>query len=51
MPSTRQCLPNIVGDIDILPKILDLASRFAQRSSNAAMDPLVKEKERAPLLV
>lgn len=42
---------NTAGDIHILPKILDAASRFAQRPSDEAMAALVEQKQMAPLFV
>jgi aryl-alcohol dehydrogenase-like predicted oxidoreductase len=41
---------NTVGDIHVLPMVLDAAERFdGQRPTDAQMEHLVKEKEMAPL--
>lgn len=40
---------NTAGDIDLLPKILDAASRFESRPSDETMQNLVAEKEMLPL--
>ncbi|HOT93056.1 MAG TPA: aldo/keto reductase [Anaerolineae bacterium] len=40
---------NTVGDIHVLPKVLDAASRFTQRPTDAEMEALVAEQEMAPL--
>jgi len=40
-----------VGDIHVLPKVLDAASRFAQRPTDAEMDALVAAQEMEPLFV
>jgi aryl-alcohol dehydrogenase-like predicted oxidoreductase len=42
---------NTLGDIHVLPKVLDAATRFTQRPTDAAMEALVAEKEMAPLFV
>jgi aryl-alcohol dehydrogenase-like predicted oxidoreductase len=42
---------NTVGDVDILPKVLDAASRFESRPSNAAMQALVEREQMTPLFV
>jgi len=42
---------NTVGDIAILPKVLDAASRFAGPPSDEEMARLVSEREMAPLFV
>ncbi|HOU16171.1 MAG TPA: aldo/keto reductase [Anaerolineae bacterium] len=42
---------NTVGDIFVLPKVLDAASRFAQRPTDAEMEALVAAQEMAPLFV
>jgi aryl-alcohol dehydrogenase-like predicted oxidoreductase len=42
---------NTAGDIHVLPKILDAASRFEFRPSDGEMERLVEEKEMAPLFV
>jgi aryl-alcohol dehydrogenase-like predicted oxidoreductase len=40
---------NTVGDVTILPKVLDAASRFAERPPADAMDELVSTRELTPL--
>ncbi len=40
---------NTAGDIHLLPKILDAASRFEERPSDEAMDAMVAEQEMSPL--
>src|SRR5262249_4355932 len=42
---------NTVGDIHVLPKVLDAASRFQRLPSEAEMASLLKEEEMAPLFV
>ena len=42
---------NTTGDIHILPKLLDAASRFESRPSEEEMEALVTEKDMAPLFV
>jgi len=42
---------NTVGDVHVLPKVLDAASRFQQRPSDAEMASLLKEEQMAPLFV
>jgi predicted aldo/keto reductase-like oxidoreductase len=42
---------NTVGDINFLPKVLDAASRFTRRPSDAEMAELVRVREMAPLFV
>ncbi|RMF79542.1 MAG: aldo/keto reductase [Chloroflexi bacterium] len=42
---------NSVGDIHLLPKVLDAASRYAQRPSDEAMQAVVNDLEMAPLFV
>ncbi len=42
---------NTVGDIHVLPKVLDAASRFEKRPSEAEMAAAVREKQMAPLFV
>lgn len=44
-----QTFLNTAGDITLLPRILDAASRFEQRPSVLAMDALLAEREMAPL--
>jgi len=40
-----------VGDVDLLPKVLDAASRFAGAPSDAAMSALVDRTAAEPLFV
>ncbi len=40
---------NTVGDTEILPKVLDAASRYATRPSDEAMDELVSRRTLVPL--
>ena len=40
---------NTVGDIYVLPKVLDAASRFTERPSDEVMDTLIANFEMAPL--
>lgn len=42
---------NTTGDIHILPKVLDAATRFESRPSEEEMEALVAEKDMAPLFV
>jgi aryl-alcohol dehydrogenase-like predicted oxidoreductase len=42
---------NTAGDIHVLPKILDAATRFTQRPSDEEMTRLVREKQMEPLFV
>ncbi len=42
---------NTVGDIHVLPQVLDAASRFTQRPTDAEMEALVAEQEMTPLFV
>ena len=42
---------NTVGDVTILPKVLDAASRFASRPDDASMEALVARRGMAPLFV
>ena len=42
---------NTVGDIHILPKVLDAAARFEERTPEAVMEAMVAEWEMAPLFV
>ena len=42
---------NTVGDIHVLPKVLDAASRFEGRTPDAVMRAMVAEWEMAPLFV
>jgi aryl-alcohol dehydrogenase-like predicted oxidoreductase len=40
---------NTVGDIHLLPKVLDAASRFERRPSDEEMEALIEEKDVEPL--
>jgi aryl-alcohol dehydrogenase-like predicted oxidoreductase len=40
---------NTVGDVTLLPKVLDAASRFTERPAAEAMDGLVSKRELTPL--
>jgi aryl-alcohol dehydrogenase-like predicted oxidoreductase len=40
---------NTAGDVELLPKVLDAASRFEARPSDAAMDKLVARRTLVPL--
>jgi len=42
---------NTLGDIHVLPKVLDAATRFTQRPTDAAMEALVAAQEMTPLFV
>ena len=42
---------NTVGDVTILPKVLEAASRFERRPSDAEMEALVKRQSMAPFFV
>jgi aryl-alcohol dehydrogenase-like predicted oxidoreductase len=42
---------NTVGDVDVLPKVLDAAERFEQRPDDAAMKALIARTETEPLFV
>jgi aryl-alcohol dehydrogenase-like predicted oxidoreductase len=42
---------NTAGDVGVLPKVLDAATRFDERTSDAQMQRLVGEREMAPLFV
>ncbi|MEN9937412.1 MAG: hypothetical protein RLZZ387_3991 [Chloroflexota bacterium] len=44
-----QVFLNTVGDITVLPKVFDAATRFAGRPSDEEMQALVREEEMAPL--
>lgn len=46
-----QVFLNTVGDITILPLVLDAAARFETRPSDVAMDQLLTQREMAPLFV
>jgi hypothetical protein len=40
-----------VGDIHVLPRVLDAASRFQARPAEEAMQGLAERREMAPLFV
>jgi aryl-alcohol dehydrogenase-like predicted oxidoreductase len=42
---------NTAGDLTLLPKVFDAASRFASRTPDAAMRELVTKRDMAPLFV
>jgi aryl-alcohol dehydrogenase-like predicted oxidoreductase len=42
---------NTVGDVDLLPKVLDAAERFEQRPDDAVMKELVERSKTEPLFV
>ena len=42
---------NSVGDIHLLPQVLEAAANFQQRPSNAEMAALVDEQAMSPLFV
>ena len=42
---------NTVGDIQLLPKVLDAASRFESRPSDAALQQLMQAQQMTPLFV
>jgi aryl-alcohol dehydrogenase-like predicted oxidoreductase len=42
---------NTVGDVDLLPKVLDAAERFEKRPDDAAMQALVQRSKTEPLFV
>ena len=42
---------NTAGDIHVLPKILEAASNFQGKPTDAQMEKLVKERDAAPLFV
>jgi aryl-alcohol dehydrogenase-like predicted oxidoreductase len=42
---------NTVGDIEVLPKVLDAAARFQERPSEEAMRQLAEQQAMAPLFV
>ena len=48
---TRPVFLNTVGDIHVLPTVLEAARRFALAPSNEVMDTLLAEREMAPLFV
>jgi aryl-alcohol dehydrogenase-like predicted oxidoreductase len=42
---------NTVGDVDLLPRVLDAAERFDKRSDDAAMRALIQRSKSEPLFV
>ena len=40
---------NTVGDVTLLPKVLDAASRYESRPSDEAMDELAAQRKLVPL--
>ncbi|MGQ9742122.1 hypothetical protein [Chloroflexus sp.] len=42
---------NTVGDIELLPRVLDAASRFQARPDEADMERLLEERYMTPLFV
>ena len=42
---------NTVGDIHVLPRVLDAASRFTQRPTDVEMQTLTKEEHMTSLFV
>lgn len=42
---------NTVGDIHVLPKVLEAASRFSTRPSDAEMQAVIEQKDMEPLFV
>lgn len=48
---TRPVFLNTVGDIHVLPTVLEAARRFALAPSSEVMDTLLAEREMAPLFV
>jgi aryl-alcohol dehydrogenase-like predicted oxidoreductase len=42
---------NTVGDVNLLPKVLDAASRFEKRPADSAMEDLVRRSSPEPLFV
>ena len=42
---------NTVGDVDVLPHVLDAAERFKKRPSDEAMNAMIGRSEAAPLFV
>jgi hypothetical protein len=42
---------NSVGDVNLLPKVLDAASRYEKRPDEAAMEQLVRRSAAEPLFV
>ncbi len=51
MLGNAQVFLNTVGDINVLPKALEAASRFRERPSVVEMDGLLRRQEMAPLFV
>jgi aryl-alcohol dehydrogenase-like predicted oxidoreductase len=46
---SRPVFLNTVGDIHVLPKVLDAATRFSKAPAEFAMDELLADREMAPL--
>ena len=42
---------NTVGDVDVLPRVLDAAERFERRPGDAQMAALLERVKTAPLFV
>ena len=42
---------NTVGDVDLLPKVLDAAERFVQRPADTAMKDLIERSKTEPIFV
>jgi aryl-alcohol dehydrogenase-like predicted oxidoreductase len=42
---------NTVGDVDVLPRVLDAADRFQRRPSDAEMEAMVERQQMSPLFV
>jgi len=42
---------NTVGDIDLLPRVLDAAERFAKRPTDSEMKTLLERSQTEPLFV
>jgi hypothetical protein len=38
-----------VGDVDLLPQVLEEASRFGRRPDDSALERLVRDEEMSPL--
>ena len=47
----RGAFLNTVGDVDLLPKVLDAAERFERRPDDAAMRALIERSKTEPLFV
>jgi len=42
---------NTVGDVDVLPRVLDAAERFERRPDDAEMQAMVDRQRMTPLFV